>query len=65
MKHTTRLLIVALAMWTRQLYPLNRSGGEFTYNGDTGPGNWSDLEEAFRLAPHRPRATNLLSISML
>ena len=46
MKHTTRLLIAALAMWIVSCLP-STAQEEFTYNGDTGPGYWSTLEEDF------------------
>jgi len=53
MKHTTRLLIAALAMWTVSCIPLTAQE-EFTYNGDTGPGYWSDLESDFSACAASP-----------
>jgi carbonic anhydrase len=53
MKHTTRLLIAALAMWTVSCIPLTAQE-EFTYNGDTGPGYWSDLESDFSTCAASP-----------
>ena len=47
MKHTTRLLLAALVMWFVHCVPSIAQHGEFTYNGDTGPGFWSTLEEDF------------------
>jgi carbonic anhydrase len=53
MKHTTRLLIAALAMWTVSCIP-SIAQEEFTYNGDTGPGYWSTLEEDFSACAASP-----------
>ncbi len=51
MKHTTRLLIAAVAMCMVSCVPATAQH-EFTYNGDTGPGYWSDLENCYWLVLH-------------
>ena len=55
MKHTTRLLIAPLAMWIVSCIP-STAQEEFTYNGDTGPGYWSTLEEDFSACATSPTA---------
>ena len=46
MNHTTKLVITALVMGIVSSIPATAQE-EFTYNGDTGPGYWSDLEKDF------------------
>jgi carbonic anhydrase len=53
MKHTTRLLITALVMGIVSCVP-STAQEEFTYNGDTGPGNWSTLESDFSACAASP-----------
>jgi carbonic anhydrase len=53
MKDTTRLLIAALVMWFVSSIP-STAQEEFTYNGDTGPGFWSDLEKDFSACAPSP-----------
>jgi carbonic anhydrase len=55
MKHTTRLLIAALAMWFVSCIP-STAQEEFTYNGDTGPGDWATLEADFSACASSPTA---------
>ncbi len=45
MKRTSKLLIAALVMCLVRCIPAIAQHAEFTYNGDTGPGFWSTLEE--------------------
>lgn len=53
MKHTMRLLIAALVMCVVSCIPATAQH-EFTYNGDTGPGYWSDLESDFSACAPSP-----------
>ena len=53
MKHTTKLVITALVIWIFSCIP-STAQEEFTYNGDTGPGFWSDLEEDFSACAPSP-----------
>ena len=53
MKHTTRLLITALVMGIVSCVP-STAQEEFTYNGDTGPGDWSTLESDFSACAASP-----------
>ena len=54
MKSTSRLLLAALAVWCVSSVPATAQHGEFTYNGDTGPGFWSTLEEDFSACAASP-----------
>jgi carbonic anhydrase len=53
MKHTTKLVITALVIWIFSCIP-STAQEEFTYNGDTGPGFWSDLEKDFSACAPSP-----------
>ncbi len=53
MKHTTRLLITALVMGIVSCVP-STAQEEFTYNGNTGPGDWSTLESDFSACAASP-----------
>jgi carbonic anhydrase len=54
MKRTSRLLMAALVMFLVRCVPATAQHGEFTYNGDTGPGFWSTLEEDFSACAGSP-----------
>ena len=53
MKLATKLVIAALVMGIVSCIPATAQE-EFTYNGDTGPGYWSDLEKDFSACAPSP-----------
>jgi carbonic anhydrase len=53
MKHVIKLVIAALVMGIVSCIP-STAQEEFTYNGDTGPGYWSDLEKDFSACAPSP-----------
>ena len=54
MNHAFKLVVATLAMWIVSCVPSTAQVEEFTYNGDTGPGYWSDLESDFSACAPSP-----------
>ena len=54
MKHAFKLVVATLAMWIVSCLPSTAQVEEFTYNGDTGPGYWFDLESDFSACAASP-----------